>query len=202
MINLFRKIGKEINRWGYFFVCYFPGYAGVILRCFYFRILLKKAGKKLILGTGVEITGYKNIKLGSRISIAKNSSIYAHNNGKVIIGNNLGMNSNTCIGAADGGCIIIGDNVMIAQNVVLRACDHSFQDPDIPMCEQGYNTGTIKIGDDCWIAANAVITRNVTIGDHSIVAAGAVVTSDVEPFSVVGGVPAKVIRMRKNFFIS
>lgn len=197
MSNLVKIIGKEIGRWGYFFVCYFPGYAGVVLRGFYFRALLKKTGNKLMFGTGVEITGFKNIEMGSRIAIAKNSSIYAHNNGKVIIGDNLGMNTNACIGAADGGCIIIGDNVMIAQNVVLRACDHSFKDPDIAMCDQGYNTGTIKIGDDCWIAANAVITRNVIIGAHSIVAAGAVVTSDIEPYSVVGGVPAKLIRMRK-----
>lgn len=197
MSNLLIKVLKETHRWIYVMICYFPGYVGVLVRCFYFKKFLKKAGSKLSIGIGVEVTGYENIEFGNRIVIAKNSSVYAHNKGKVIIGDNLGMNTNACIGAADGGCIIIGNNVMIAQNVVLRACDHNFSNPDIDMCNQGYNVGTIKIGDDCWIAANAVITRNVTIGAHSIIAAGAVVTKDVEPYSVVGGVPAKLIRMRK-----
>ena len=162
----------------------------------YFKGKFKKCGSPLILGTGIEITGFENIELGNDTSISKNSSIYAHD-GKVMIGNNLGMNTNACIGAADGGSIIIGNDVMIAQNVVIRASDHEFSNPDIAMCRQGHTGGQIIIGNDCWIAANAIITRNVTIGDHSIISAGAVVTSDVEPYSIVGGVPARLIRKRK-----
>jgi galactoside O-acetyltransferase len=86
--------------------------------------------------------------------------------------------------------------VLIAQNVVLRASDHEYSDIDIPINQQGHTGGQIIIGNDCWIGANAVIARNVKIGDHSIVAAGAVVTKDVEPFAIVGGVPAKLIRKR------
>ena len=59
---------------------------------------------------------------------------------------------------------------------------------------QGVNTSEIVIDDDVWIGANAVITAGVHIGRHSVVAAGAVVTKDVPEYSVVGGVPAKVIR--------
>ena len=55
-----------------------------------------------------------------------------------------------------------------------------------------------SLGDDSWVGANAVITRNVIIGNHSIVAAGAVVTKNVEPYSVVAGVPGRVIFNRKN----
>ena len=195
MSKYFRTIGFEIGRWVYAFVSYFPGSTGVKLRGFYFRRKIKKTIGPLIFGTGVEITGYENIQLGKLICIAKNSSVYAHG-GQVIIGDNLGMNMNACIGAADGGSIIIGNDVMIAQNVVIRASDHEFSDVNVPMCYQGHTGGKIVIGNDCWIAANAVITRNVTIGDHSIVAAGAVVTSDVEPYSIVAGVPAKLIRKR------
>ena len=54
----------------------------------------------------------------------------------------------------------------------------------------------IEFGDDVWICANSVITRNVTIGEHSIIGAGPVVTRDVAPYSVVGGVPAKLIKTR------
>lgn len=195
MFTYFRRIGSEIDRWVYAFISFFPGYLGVKLRGGYFKYKIEKAKGPLIFGTGVEITGYENIELGNLTCIAKNSSIYAHG-GQVVIGNNLGMNMNACIGAADGGCIIIGNDVMIAQNVVIRASDHAFSNPTMPMCKQGHTGGKIVIGNDCWIAANAVITRNVTIGDHSIIAAGAVVTSDVEPYSIVAGVPAKLVRKR------
>jgi galactoside O-acetyltransferase len=195
MVKYLKSIDSELDRWVYAFFSFFPGSIGVKLRGFYFRQKIKNSIGPLLFGTGVEITGYENIQLGKLTSIAKNSSIYAHG-GQVIIGDNLGMNMNACIGAADGGCIIIGNNVMIAQNVVIRASDHEFSNLTVPMCKQGHTGGKIVIGNDCWIAANAVVTRNVTIGDHSIVAAGAVVTSDVEPYSIVAGVPAKLIRKR------
>ena len=54
-----------------------------------------------------------------------------------------------------------------------------------------------SLGDDCWVGANAVITRDVKLGDHCIVAAGAVVTKDVDPYIIVGGVPAEIIKRRK-----
>jgi acetyltransferase-like isoleucine patch superfamily enzyme len=57
-------------------------------------------------------------------------------------------------------------------------------------------TGTVKIGHDVWIGQNVVIMDNITIGNGAIIAAGAIVTKDVLPYSIVGGVPAKLIRMR------
>ena len=54
----------------------------------------------------------------------------------------------------------------------------------------------VKIEDDCWIAANSIILAGVTIGKGSVVAAGSVVTTDVPPYSVVGGVPARLIKKR------
>jgi acetyltransferase-like isoleucine patch superfamily enzyme len=56
--------------------------------------------------------------------------------------------------------------------------------------------GSVKIGNDVWIGANAVIFDDVTIGDGAVIAAGAIVTKDVEPYAVVGGVPAKMIKKR------
>jgi acetyltransferase-like isoleucine patch superfamily enzyme len=62
--------------------------------------------------------------------------------------------------------------------------------------EQGVQKLDVIIEDDCWIASNAVITAGVTIGKGSVIAAGAVVTESVPPYSVVGGVPAKLIKSR------
>ena len=67
---------------------------------------------------------------------------------------------------------------------------------DVLIIEQSHAGGTIVIEEGVWIGANVVITRNVKIRKHSIVGAGAVVTSDVPPFAIVGGVSAKMIRVR------
>lgn len=115
----------------------------------------------------------------------------------VSIGKNCSFNRNVYIDAGEKGTIIIGDNVMIGPNTLLRAEDHRFDRTDIPMCEQGHNSGKIIIENDVWIGANAVITRDVTIGTGSVIGAGAVVTHDIPPYSVAVGVPARVIKSRK-----
>ncbi len=97
------------------------------------------------------------------------------------------------------GCnssIDIGDNVMIAQAVTIRDTDHCSDSLTIPMIDQGIVTTPVIVGDDVWIGHGAVILRGVTIGTGSIIAAGSVVRSDVPPFSIVGGVPARILKTR------
>ena len=144
----------------------------------------------------LDLDGLEDVEVGNGFVVSSYCSIYAHNNGSIKIGNNFSMNRNSYLGASEGGEIIIGNNVLIAQNVVIRASDHEFKSIDIPINQQGHRGGKIIIEDNCWIAANVVITSNVTIGAHSIVAAGAVVTLDIEPYSIVGGVPARLIKKR------
>ena len=67
----------------------------------------------------------------------------------------------------------------------------------MPIRYQGHTGGTILLENGVWIGANVVVTRNVTIGANSIIAAGAVVTKDIPRYVVAGGVPAKVLRIRK-----
>ena len=172
-----------------------PGRVGRLFRRFLYRFFLR-AGTDLNISTGVTIQGFSNIEVGNNVSIMSQSYLYA-TDAFLKIGDNFSMNSNSCLGA-DGGRIYIGDNVLIAQNVVLRAANHSHDLVDIPIKDQGHKSGTIQIGDGVWIGANSVILTDVTIGKHSIVAAGAVVTKDVMPFTIVGGVPAKIIQHRKN----
>ena len=99
------------------------------------------------------------------------------------------------------GCnqsIVIGENVMIAQAVTIRDTDHVFINTNIPMVKQGISVESVRIMNDVWIAHGAVILKGVTIGEGAIVAAGAVVTSDVEPYTIVGGIPAKKISQRSQ----
>jgi galactoside O-acetyltransferase len=190
------KIINEIRCWIDYLLFNFPGQSGYFIRAFVLSRKFKKCGKNISIGCGAIFTGCNNVELGSNINIGRNAQIYAHD-AKVKIGDNFGLGTNSCIGASDGGEIFIGDNVSIAQNVVLRASDHVFENILKPIVQQGHSGGKIEIGNDVWICANSVITRNVTVENHSIISAGAVVTKNVELYSIVGGVPAKLIRKRK-----
>lgn len=172
-----------------------PGRTGKLLRNTALKLTTKHAGWQVYLDVGVKVTGRKNITLGRNINIHRMSALYAHD-GLLEIGSNVSINSNTCIASANGGSIIIGNHVLIAQNVVIRAADHAHDRVDIPISQQGHIGGKIVIHDGVWIAANAVVTRDVIIGEGAIVAAGAVVTKNVPPYSVVAGIPAKIIAQR------
>ena len=92
------------------------------------------------------------------------------------------------------GPVCIGDHVNLAQGITVTALNHNFADSSRKIDEQGISTQPVVIGDDVWIGANAVILPGVTIGRHVVVAAGAVVTKDVPDYSLVAGIPAKVIK--------
>ena len=196
MLRVFKIIFDEILFIVDFVATQMPGRTGYVIRQDFFKIRVKETGENIRIGIGVEITGGENICVGNNINIMKYTSFYANDNGKIRLGDNVSINSNVCIGAANGGEILIKNNALIANNVVIRASDHAFESVKKPIIKQGHNGGKIVIGEDCWICANVVITKGVTIGDHSVVAAGSIVTNDVEPFSVVGGCPAKLIRKR------
>lgn len=92
------------------------------------------------------------------------------------------------------GGVTIGDRVYTSPFTQIIAVNHVFGDPDRPFVEQGITAEGIVIEDDVWLGAGAIITDGVRVGKGAVVAAGAVVTGDVEPHTVVGGVPAKVIK--------
>ena len=110
----------------------------------------------------------------------------------------LGDYSGIGINARINGECTIGDYVMMGTDVVVVTHNHEFSRTDIPMMHQGFEKERqVVIGNDVWIGDRVIILPGVNIGDGSIIAAGAVVTHDVPPYAIVGGVPAKVIKMRK-----
>ncbi len=149
----------------------------------------KGANSKIRWRTRIDVLPFNQFSLGNNSTIEDFCTI---NNGvgDVLIGHHtlIGM-GNVLIGP-----IKIGNNVIFAQNIVASALNHDYKDVTVPIYEQKIITKPIIIEDDCWVAANAVITAGVTIGKHSVVAAGAVVTKNVPPFSVVVGNPAKIIK--------
>lgn len=92
------------------------------------------------------------------------------------------------------GGVQIGDRVYTSPFTQIIAVNHVFDDPTRPFTEQGITAEGIVIEDDVWLGAGAIITDGVRVGKGAVVAAGAVVTQDVTPHTVVGGVPAKLIK--------
>lgn len=90
----------------------------------------------------------------------------------------------------DHGGVTIGDGCQIGHNVVFATLNHGLSPED----RQNTYPAPIVLGRNVWVGSNATILQGVIIGDNAVIAAGAVVTKDVEPATIVGGVPAKVIR--------
>ncbi len=109
-------------------------------------------------------------------------------------GKNMTIGKNVFINAGckfqDQGGITIGDGALIGHNVVMATLNHDM----VPEKRGDLHPAPIVIGKNVWIGANATILPGVTVGDGAIVAAGAVVTKNVPANTVVGGVPAKIIR--------
>jgi acetyltransferase-like isoleucine patch superfamily enzyme len=149
----------------------------------------KGRGATIRFRTRIDVLPFNKFNLGSQSTIESFSTI---NNGvgDVLIGDNtlIGM-SNVIIGP-----VTIGNNVIFAQNIVASGLNHEYSDVNQPIFKQKILVSPIIIEDDCWIAANSVITAGVTIGKHSVVAGGAVVTKSIPPYSVAAGNPAKVIK--------
>ena len=110
----------------------------------------------------------------------------------ITVGKNVFINSGCCF--QDQGGIEIGDNVLIGQQVVIATLNHDLQ----PQNRANMLPAHVKIGNGVWVGAHATILSGVTIGDGAVIAAGAVVTKDVPVNTVVGGVPAKIIKTIKE----
>lgn len=194
-----------------------PTIAGVGLRAFFYRLALKMRGMAAI-ESGVRLRFADNITLGDGSYLDQGVYLHACANGIEIGDKTLVMHGSVLhvynfrslphsgIWVGEGsligeynvirgqGGVRIGNRVYTSPMVQIIAVNHVFDDPNRPMVEQGITAEGIVIEDDVWIGSGAVITDGVTVGKGAVVAAGAVVTKDVPAHTVVGGVPARVIR--------
>jgi acetyltransferase-like isoleucine patch superfamily enzyme len=137
--------------------------------------------------SGLMVSAGKGLRVSDMVRI--------NNPGMVSVGNDCYLGTGVELTAWNER-ITIGNHVMIAAGVKMITRKHGFDDLEKPMKQQGYSQNAITIEDNVWIGFNAIILPGVTIGTGSIVGAGAVVSKDVEPYSIVGGVPARLIRKR------
>lgn len=113
---------------------------------------------------------------------------------RVTVGKNVTFNE--WIYVSGYGGVSIGNDVRIGHRVSIITSDHIYDDINVPICQQGITTKATTIENDVWIGCNVTILSGVTIKTGAIIAAGSVVVKDVEPNSIVGGVPAKQISKR------
>jgi len=122
------------------------------------------------------------------------NKVFFHSGRQITIGDNSGFGFESRI----NGKVTIGKNVMMGPKVTIYTRNHKFDRRDIPMCQQGFaDEEPVTIGNDVWIGSHAIILPGVKISDGAIVCAGAVVTKDVPEYAIVGGNPARVIKLRK-----
>lgn len=118
---------------------------------------------------GFQVRAAKQLRIGERTSIGENSILDAR------------------------GGLTIGDDVNVSTAVSIWSAQHGWNDPDF-----AYESAPVTIGDRAWVSTGVTILPGVTIGEGAVVAAGAVVTKDVQPYTLVGGVPAKRIADRRR----
>lgn len=139
-------------------------------RGFSARLMGLSMGKNVNIEKGANFAS--DLRIGDRSSVGKNALISQN--------------------------VIIGKDVMMGPECIILTQNHNHFNPDIPMIEQGYEVmKSVEIGDDVWIGARVTILPGVKVGNHTIIGAGAVVTKDVPDYSIVAGVPAKIIKLRK-----
>lgn len=198
--------------------------APMALRGFWWRLWLRSTTGLLLIGKNVTIRNPQHISVGrnfvvedyceiqglsqqglwfgervtiGRFAMIRPSGYYGRDIGVGLrIGNRSNIGANCYIGCSGG--IEIGENVMMSPGVNLFAENHNFARTDIPMKDQGVTLNRIVVEDDCWLASGSTILAGVQVGRGAVVAAGAVVTTDVPPYAIVGGVPAKIIGWRKS----
>lgn len=150
----------------------------------------------LNIGKNVRFKNVKLLSVGNNSSIGNGAEFFPLEQGhpsKIIIGDGVVIGDYNRFASMNS--IVIEDNVLFAAYVHITDHSHEYRNPDIPVVKQGvFTKGEVRICKNSWIGLRVSILSGVTIGEHSVVAAGSIVTKDVPAFSVVAGIPAKVIK--------
>ncbi len=191
-------------------------FVGIAIREGYYKVLFKYQGKNVRIGKGIIVKGGQNISIGSRVMIENNVFFRSQDSkSEIVIGNDVRIESGTQIDAG-GGWIVIGDrtsfnancylhgaggikigsDVLVSPHVVIISSQHTYSNPTVKIYDQPEIIKKVLIEDDVWIGSNAVILPGISIGKGSVIGANAVVNTDIAPYSVAVGIPAKVIKHR------
>jgi acetyltransferase-like isoleucine patch superfamily enzyme len=180
-----------------------------MLNAKYARLLVRLGWKKLLLGRRLKLDGLAFIGPGCVLEVGRHATLelgrwswlghgckIRSHEGTVSIGAKTVLGQECTISSYQH--VSIGRECVIADRVMLIDFDHGMVDVERPIRLQGIYKRDVRVGHNVWIGYGACILRGVTIGDNAVIGTNAVVTQDVPANAVVGGVPAKVIRMREE----
>lgn len=171
--RFFWGINPEIKEWYLTFVFCIPGKLGVLIRGIYARNNFKRCGKNPGIAEHVKIFNPQKFEVGDNFRIADYVQISA------------------------GGGVSFGNRVMIAPFVKIWSNSHRFDDLDVPIYEQGWDTDPVIIEDDVFIAMGSIILPGAHIGKGCIISAGSVIgKKEIKPYSIVAGNPGRIIGSR------
>ncbi len=197
-----------------------PGAAGMVLRRKFYKSLFGQIGRNVVFGKSITVRHPHKISIGDNVAIDDYAVLDAkgENNAGIIIGDNVMIGRNTAISCKDGN-ISIGDNANIAMNCFIQSAadvvigknvlvsaycyligggDHETDRTDIPIIAQGQVVRGIKIEDNCLLGAAVMIQDGVIIERDTIIGTCAVVRDNIPEFSIAVGIPAKVVKKRKQ----
>ena len=167
----------------------------VFPKSFYKRVLKTTRNWDSIIAIFIRYVCLKNLckKCGDNVAVF--SGVYILNPENLQIGNNVSIHPMCYIDATGG--IIISDDVSIAHSTTIMSTEHNYSNLEVNIKDQGVRCCPTIIEKNVWIGAGCRILAGTAIREGSIIAAGAVVKNEVKPFTIVGGVPAKIIKERK-----
>jgi acetyltransferase-like isoleucine patch superfamily enzyme len=196
-----------------------PGALGLALRSWLYPLLLGRSGRGVTFGVGVVLrhphkirladnvviddyccldakgTDNRGIEIGARAFVGRNT-ILSCKNGDIVIDDDANLGFNVEVFSASR--VRIGKKVLIAAYTYLVGGDHLYDRTDIPVLDQGRTARGIEVDDHAWLGAHVVVTDGSRVGRDAIVGAGAVVVGDIPEFAIATGIPAKVVRDRRE----
>lgn len=196
-----------------------PGALGLALRAALYRGLLGGLGRGAALGRGLVVRHPRRVWIGERVLIDDLCVLDAKGSADGIrIENGVLLSRETILACKDGGirvgaranfgvrCTVssvggvdVGEETLFAGGCYVGGGRYHLGDRDRSIASQGsYSRGPVVIGAQSWIGAHAVVLDGVRIGRGAVVAAGAVVAEDVPDYAIVGGVPARVLKVREG----
>jgi acetyltransferase-like isoleucine patch superfamily enzyme len=144
-------------------------------------------------GNALEMLREGRLELGEHVLLEPNVWLTAQAPARMRIGGGTFLNLGVMVAAVE--LVEIGEHCMLANGCFVTDGNHRFDDFETPVPWQGFTSkGPTRVGDNVWLGANVVVTSGVTIGDRCVVGANSVVTTDLPPYSIAAGAPARVIR--------
>ena len=196
-----------------------PGALGLFLRAKLYPLVLGAVGRNVVFGANVTLRHPHKILIGDNVVIDDQCCLDAKgtDNQGITIGNGVFVGRNTILSCKNGDIVIedganlgfnceifsasrvrVGRQILMAAYTYLVGGDHLYDRVDIPVLEQGRTARGIDVGDGTWLGTHVVVTDGSTIGRDAIIGAGAVVVGEIPDYAIAAGIPARVMRDRRE----